>query len=223
MALRNYYQSKDYYQVLGVRPNATPEEIKKRYRGLALKYHPDKNPNDELTAATFLEINEAYDVLSDAQKRQAYNDERYYRYASIDDKKYTAPVTSYTVLQECIALRKLAATIDPYRMNRDALLFQIENILSDFNRQILKHENNVVMNKKIVDEMLMISKPLQFNIVEKVALLLVDIAGTDNEAIQNISAFVQQKKWHYRWQLYKVPIAIAVTIILCFIIFKLSH
>ena len=223
MALKNYYQSKDYYQVLGVRPDATADEIKKRYRMLALKYHPDKNPGDELTAATFLEINEAYDVLSDTQRRQEYNKVRYYRYTANNEKKYAAPVSSYTVLQECVTLRKLLSTLDPYRMNRDALLFQVENILSTFNRQILKHEDNTAINKKIVDEMLVISKPLSYDVVEKLSVLFAEIAGPDNELLQQIHAFVQRKKWHHWWQLYKVPVAIAVTIILCFIIFKLSR
>ena len=64
---------KDYYEVLGVSKNASDDEIKKAYRKLAVKYHPDKNPGDKEAEAKFKEINEAHDVLSDKQKRSRYD------------------------------------------------------------------------------------------------------------------------------------------------------
>jgi molecular chaperone DnaJ len=64
---------RDYYEVLGVGREATPEEIKRAYRKLALKYHPDKNPGDKEAEEKFKEIGEAYEVLSDQQKRATYD------------------------------------------------------------------------------------------------------------------------------------------------------
>jgi curved DNA-binding protein len=63
---------KDYYEILGVSKNATPEEIKRAFRRLALKYHPDRNKSKE-AEERFKEINEAYAVLSDPQKRRQYD------------------------------------------------------------------------------------------------------------------------------------------------------
>jgi molecular chaperone DnaJ len=64
---------KDYYQVLGVAKDASKDEIKKVYRKLALKYHPDKNPNNPEAEAKFKEVSEAYEVLSDEKKKAAYD------------------------------------------------------------------------------------------------------------------------------------------------------
>lgn len=63
----------DYYQVLGVDRNATADEIKKAYRKLAVKYHPDKNPGDADAEKCFKEVSEAYDILSDENKRHMYD------------------------------------------------------------------------------------------------------------------------------------------------------
>ncbi len=69
-------QTKDYYNVIGVPASATQDEIKKAYRKLAAKHHPDKNPNDPKAAERFKEISEAYQVLGDAEKRKQYDQMR---------------------------------------------------------------------------------------------------------------------------------------------------
>src|SRR3954469_11527077 len=69
-------QTKDFYAVLGVSSSASQDEIKKQYRRLAAKHHPDKNLNDVKAAERFKEISEAYTVLGDAEKRKQYDDMR---------------------------------------------------------------------------------------------------------------------------------------------------
>jgi molecular chaperone DnaJ len=64
---------RDYYEVLGVNRNASEDEIKRAYRRLAIKYHPDKNPGDKEAEAKFKECAEAYEVLSDSEKRKRYD------------------------------------------------------------------------------------------------------------------------------------------------------
>ena len=64
---------RDYYEVLGLSKGAGEAEIKKAYRSMAKKYHPDMNPGDKEAEAKFKEVNEAYDVLSDSEKKAKYD------------------------------------------------------------------------------------------------------------------------------------------------------
>ena len=74
-------QKRDYYEVLGVSRGASEEEIKKAYKKMARKYHPDLNPGDKTAEEKFKEVNEAYEVLSDADKKARYDQ---YGHAGVD-------------------------------------------------------------------------------------------------------------------------------------------
>src|SRR4030042_969191 len=65
---------KDYYKILGIDKKATAKEIKQTYRKLARQHHPDVNPNNKQAEARFKEINEAYEVLGDQEKRKKYDE-----------------------------------------------------------------------------------------------------------------------------------------------------
>src|SRR5260370_25175601 len=92
---------RDYYEVLGVDRSAGEEEIKKAYRKLAVKYHPDKNSGDKSAEEKFKELGEAYEVLNDAQTRAAYDQ---YGHAAFDRRasglgrggRFHAPVAVFT-------------------------------------------------------------------------------------------------------------------------------
>src|SRR5678815_2597985 len=72
---------KDFYEVLGVNRDASDDDIKKSYRKLAMKFHPDRNPDNPKSEAQFKEAKEAYEVLCDPQKRAAYDQ---YGHAGVD-------------------------------------------------------------------------------------------------------------------------------------------
>ena len=68
-------EKRDFYEVLGLKKDASVDDIKKAFRKKAMQYHPDKNPGDKVAEDKFKEVNEAYEVLSDADKRDKYDRE----------------------------------------------------------------------------------------------------------------------------------------------------
>ena len=84
---------RDYYEVLGVDKNATAEEIKKAYRKMAVKYHPDKNPGDKEAEEKFKEAAEAYSILSDADKKARYDQ---FGHAGVEVRVLTSAADSET-------------------------------------------------------------------------------------------------------------------------------
>lgn len=86
----------NYYDVLGVQKNASSDEIKKAYRSLAFKYHPDRNPGDKTAEEKFKEINTAYDILGDETKRRNYDLTGQTNYSNQSYNYNTYRNTSYT-------------------------------------------------------------------------------------------------------------------------------
>jgi molecular chaperone DnaJ len=213
---------KDYYKILEVSPDATVAEIKKSYRRLALKYHPDKNFGNKISEAHFKEIQEAYRVLSDDKRRYDYNREQNNFAYSSQRKKQAAPVTAATIMHQVTDFRKKVMVLDPHRMNKVALFQQIEHFLSTHYIAVLQQSREPNINKKIIEDMLVCARFLPYVQVEKICFQLAAIAGTDNSLHQRIYNFSKQARLQNYWNKYKLLAAIIATIILCLAIFKIS-
>lgn len=86
--------SVDYYSVLGIKPNATVEEVKRAYRQMVFRFHPDRNPNNAEAANSFAQVRDAYAVLSDALKRRVYDSVNYPAGAADNDDTAEAEETA---------------------------------------------------------------------------------------------------------------------------------
>ncbi len=212
---------KDYYDILKVSPKATPQDIKKAYRKLALQFHPDRNHNNKLAENHFKEIKEAYETLSNRSKREAYNYERFFNITSSYKKNTTNNVTPQWILQQSIELRKKVSTVDPFRIDRDGLQFQLQNLLSEYNLAVLKDADEQI-KLQITDALLHVSKPLSPAVMGMFSALLINVAGNNQELINKINNTVKERRWNALWQKYKVLVAVILAILMCLMIYRLK-
>ncbi|MFT3934236.1 MAG: DnaJ domain-containing protein [Chitinophagaceae bacterium] len=215
-------QLKDYYTTLSVPPVATPLQIKKSFRQLALQYHPDKNPNNAIAEAKFKEIQEAYEVLSDPEKREEYNYKRWYS-RSLHKEYKQEPMDAGAILAECARLHQYMLAKNSGAIDYDSLSYHIRQLLSEQNIGILQQTASSNTNKKIIDHLLPCMSLLPFRYVPPIADLLMRIAGTQEETINSIQNFIRQQQQKGLWQKYQLLIVIIATLIICWFIYRFSR
>lgn len=179
----------DYYKTLGVSPTATPSEIKKAYRKLALLYHPDRNPaNPEKYQRIFASINEAYEVLSNEESRKHYN--LIYK-PKVTEKAQT--LTPHYFL-ETIKIVKYLISKGSKKISEKTLNNTLTNLLSDKSLQFLQIKNEVDVNREIIKEALFccnfLTSQNRKNIIDKLFIL----ANGDTESNDIIRKYIRRKK-----------------------------
>ncbi|MCF8451217.1 MAG: DnaJ domain-containing protein [Taibaiella sp.] len=207
-------QLKDYYKILGVKPLAVLPEIKKAYRALAIKYHPDKNPDNALGEAQFKEINEAYSVLSNTRKRAAYDDERWLSGMG-NNTKYNEAITPAWLLKVCVELNTSLAKMDTHRMSQGTLQTYLLMILADAHLEVLLEENDKKINEAIINELIRATEKLELRYLDEVLSGLNTIAGNDTAIRQTIDSYATERYLQDRRDRYFPYIVIAVTLALC--------
>lgn len=206
---------KNYYKTLGVKPNASASEIKSAYRSLALKYHPDKNRSDIIGSEVFLEISEAYEILSDYTKRSKYDIER----KILRNTIFIENPTPEILINQAITLYKKVLQLDPYRINRESLSYRVDQIITLENLDVLCERKDAKLVLEFVTAMLTVLKPLEFIQMEAYCLLLKDSFAYHAQVVNAINEFLKKHRNRYYWEKYKIVIAAIVAIIFCLIIF----
>jgi curved DNA-binding protein CbpA len=215
-------RSKDYYKILEVSSTASQADIKKSYRRLAMKFHPDKNLDDKLSETKFKEIQEAYHVLSNEKRRQGYNHQKFDESHGLNKKASSNVSSPQAILQKSIQLRKKVSLMDPHRVNRDTLYNNIQLILSAHNQSILKTHKDEPTTRLIVDELLRACDLLQFKQVKQVCTQLAAIAGADNSLQKKIYDYCKKQRINDYWNRYHLIAALIAAAIFCYLIYELS-
>lgn len=217
----NHHSLKDYYKTLGIPATATPQQVKKSFRQLALQYHPDKNPGNAYAEARFKEIQEAYEILSDQQKREEYNYRRWYT-RSLNKQYKNEALTPEEILAECERLNNYVSGANVFQVDFDALSYHIRRLLSDTNIGILKQFNNENINTRVVDRLLQSASPLPLVYLKPIAALLIRIANGHHAQEDKIQVFLRQHLQKSRWQRYKAITVAIITVFLCWLIYRIS-
>jgi molecular chaperone DnaJ len=213
---------KDYYKTLGVLPSASVNEIKKAFRRLAMKYHPDVNAGDEATAAHFREVQEAYEVLSDPAQREEYNYKRWYNRTIGKDFTHT-PHTAHDVLNECKKLSNYLAGVNTFQIEYDALNHHIHQLLNDSNMNILQQSGENLLINHVVKLLLHAANPLPYKYQPAIIEKLRQLAGDDREINEKINLHLKHQQQRALYEKYKVAGVIIFTIIICLIIYLSSR
>lgn len=170
---------KDFYKILNVHPAATPGDIRKAYRQLAMKYHPDKNAGSQFAAKKFTEVQEAYETLKDAGKRAAYHFRQPGRHFRKDNPPLANSVQD--VLESCITMQKKIDSQDPYRLDRDQLLYSLHEFLSDHNLHLLTLSGDYTIKLGITKLVVSIAQTLPPVEFDKISYKLLALPQTESE------------------------------------------
>lgn len=210
---------KDYYMILGVSPQATPDEIRKSYRRLAMAYHPDKQGEDKVALAHFREIQEAYETLRDPAKKEAYLQERWYEKSMGRKLSESIPLTPANILKEVISLERYISIHDPFRMDQSVLMAQLQRILSDDAVDLLKNEAEQELLNNIGGLLLKCGKAFSLPEAEVLTSLLYRIYPDIHPFRGRCDRYLSGKKAEERWSKWKLPVLLLATMVLCLIIF----
>lgn len=223
----------DYYKLLGVLPTATTEEIKKAYRQLALKYHPDRNPGDKNSEAFFKKVAEAYTILSDPEKRENYNWEykksqqttsnNQYQQQKKSQQEQEQQVTPQVILLIFQDIRRKISGIDKNRINQSTLYNSLKELLSTNNLNFLISWGDTKINNQIIREVLACCRVLTYPYVDNLSPKLAKLAGSDNDIIREIYSFNKQQKYWSYWTRYKGFVAIAAIILFLIVVTNLDN
>ncbi|WP_127130146.1 J domain-containing protein [Pseudoflavitalea rhizosphaerae] len=212
---------KDYYKVLEVTPVASLQEIRKSFRRLAIKYHPDKNDGDHLAAARFIEIQEAWEVLSDPQKREEYNYNRWYTRRT--GAGYTEQsLTPEEILASSDKVKNTIASMNFFQVDFHSLSNHIRQLLNETNLNILRQFNRINTNHQIIKNLLQAAAPLPLKEHQPVHISLMQLAGDDEEMKQLLQQALRAKKQRDQWDRYKWLVVILIIAFICWLMVAVS-
>lgn len=213
---------KNYYAVLGVAPNASQDDIKKKFRKLALLYHPDKNAESEFAAIRFGEIQEAYETLGDAEKRIMYNRvwRDHYPKANISVAEETSPES---ILLKCKKIQQDIREMDAFRINRQYVQAELNKILAGDTIALLLFHDNKDINKNIIDYILEICAVLPGKSLPFIQKSLNKLAGNQQKEVLAIQKKIKQLTYKNLWQQYYPLLAFIIAVVVCAVMYFLSR
>ncbi len=204
---------KDHYKILGIKPSATLTEVKKAYRKLAMQYHPDKNPDNEFAQIQFIEVQEAYTVLSNPIRREKYDDERWMNSAG-KRSQYVQEVTPSWLLSVSIDMNKSLSAMDTHRISHRALQAYILLILSDAHIGVLRNFKDTEKTELIIAEVIKAMKWLDIRYLDEIIAQL--LKTTDDLTQQRlIYQYYKGREKEYRLQKSLPYLMMLVTAALC--------
>lgn len=213
--------TKDYYSILELEPSASLDEIKKAYRRLALQYHPDTTNADAYALAHFVEVKEAYEVLTNPGRKEQYLQQRWYE-QSIGKKKKQPVITPATVLQQALELEKYVSRLDIHRMDKQGLFEYIDALTDDDVIVKLERFDEPSVKKEIVKLLIYSSRLLPSSRSQLLYTKFLRIYS-DPEIVALQTATLRQQRKNEMIERYKPFIVLAAAVLICLLIVLLGN
>jgi len=193
------------------------EEIRKSYRRLAMKFHPDKNPENELASQRFLKVKEAYDLLSDTTLRKEYDRRHGFTY-----NRYAPLPTVPMIVAETVALRNYVESLNLHTLDHDALAYHLKKLLTHQRIEFLQHHADEKTLAQVRDEMIRASTPLRYKLLEEAIDPLFELLVGKTTLLIPLETYKNARKRSMKIHRLVPWLVILITLILCYGVFRAS-
>lgn len=211
---------KDHYRTLGISPQAGPDEIRKNYRTLVKRYHPDRHPDDRAVQAHFREIQEAYETLTDPVLRDAWLQERWLLAAQGMSNTTQPPLTATDILKRLLTIERGFAAEDPWRADTGSRIRRITEILTEEQIDILKQASGQL--EPVAETLLRCGRHLDSTGVELLSEQMKMLLPEQHPAFASIMRMRTEKISEARWARWKPVVILAAAILGCLLIARLA-
>ena len=206
---------KDHYEILQIPPDANADEVKKAYRKLAFKYHPDTNGNDELAAQHFQNLQEAYAVIGDSAQRKKYDTERWL--AGMSNRATEQEhITPDWMLKEVIKLHNYLTDIDTDRTSQLAIHSYLTQLFSDNRMAVLKKDGDMSVNEGIVKLVLQATVGLKYEYLQPLTEKLLQLVDNESITARQINTALKKRKRKEALNKWQPVIVIAITLLIVY-------
>ncbi len=209
--------TKDYYQILELEAGADKSSIKKAYRKLAMRYHPDKQGGSESTSVHFEEIQEAYETLSDAYKREQYLQGRWLEQAM--GKNAEGFLSASEIIKLTIKTEQYLSGVDKFKLDSYTLLNYLLVIFNLTRINTILSEKNQAVENTFVEHLMLISKQLssegELQLKERLKIIL-----ENNDKLNQAWLFqITKKRKSELLDRLTIPIVLILVLIICIVIY----
>ncbi len=210
---------KDYYKILEVEPGATEKEIKRSFRRLALRYHPDTNQGNKYSEAWFRELQESYDTLTDPALKDAYLQERWLAKSQGRAMAAAVPLTPDTIVAEARELARQVEQIDHFRMDHEKLAASLMQVLNEERMDVMHTYNDPQANRQAAAFLLKASAPVSFPLLAPFYQRLSLLARSDAAVLQTIGFEQKKRQRDFWWSRNQWWVMLLATLLLCGAVF----
>lgn len=215
-----FRKEQDYYAILGVPDYATPEELRTAYRNLAKKLHPDVSESEELPQKDFSAISEAYEVLSNPERRAQYDESRWQQGFVRTAKKPAAP-SCHEFLHQAEQLRAHMQQIDRLRMNHEVLREYVLDLLRDENLQCLTAHPEC--RSRIFECVFESIQSLALRMTPELAPAMTALAGADTDLRKRWETWFAAREKERYWNRYRPVIVLLSAALICVLLWWLAR